>query len=330
MQYPRENHKIIGMPLFLKASPAAVIKAAARIRGGGTVVFPTETVYGLGACALNAKAVARIFEIKKRPSFDPLIVHVASIRQAKTLAYVSPAAQALMKRFWPGPLTVVLPKKKTVPDIVTAGLDTVALRMPAHPVALALIKKAGVPVAAPSANRFGRLSPTTAEHARIQLGNGPDIILDGGRADIGVESTVIALENGGVFILRHGGLPAEEIEKVTGLLGSRLKGGKRPVSPGQMRKHYSPRTPLRIIKKAPLKLKAGIKYGYLAFRSKPALQVKHAEVLSRSGDLKEAAANLFSHLHKLDKAAVDLILVEAVPTKNLGRAIMDRLRRAAA
>lgn len=316
------------MTLLVKASPAAVGKAAAMIRGGGTVVFPTETVYGLGACALNAKAAARIFEIKKRPGFDPLIVHVASIRQAKTLARVSPKAEALMKRFWPGPLTLVLPKKKIVPGIVTAGLDTVALRMPAHPVALSLIKKAGVPVAAPSANRFGSLSPTTAAHARGQLQGGPDMILDGGPARIGVESTVLALIGGAFVILRHGGLPQEAIELVTGPLDAALQGGTRPVSPGQLTKHYSPRTPLRVIKKAPLKLKTGLKYGYLAFKSIPALPVKRAEVLSRAGDLKEAAANLFSHLHKLDKAGVDVILAEAVPSKGLGRAIMDRLNRA--
>ena len=316
------------MTIFVKASPAAVRKAAATIRGGGTVVFPTETVYGLGADALNAKAVARIFEIKKRPHFDPLIVHVSSVRQAGTLAKVSAKAAALMKRFWPGPLTLVLPKKKIVPDIVTAGLGTVALRMPAHPVAMSLIKQAGVPVAAPSANRFGSLSPTTAAHTRSQLKSGPDIILDGGPAHIGVESTVLALVGGGFVLLRHGGLPQEEIELVTGPLNAALKGGKRPLSPGQLKKHYSPRAPLRVIKKAPIKLKTGLKYGYLAFRSKPALPVKRAEILSRAGDLKEAAVNLFSHLHKLDEAGVDIILAEAVPAKGLGRAIMDRLRRA--
>ena len=316
------------MTLFAKTSPASILKAAALIRGGGTVVFPTETVYGLGACALNAKAVARIFEIKKRPHFDPLIVHVESIRQAKTLARVSPKAEALMKRFWPGPLTLVLPKKHIVPDIVTAGLDTVALRMPAHPAAVALIKKAGVPIAAPSANSFGSLSPTTAAHAQGQLKGGPDMILDGGRTRIGVESTVLAQIGGRFLILRHGGLPQEEIELVTGPLDAVLKGGKRPVSPGQLKKHYSPRAQLHIVKKAPLKLKAGIKYGYLAFRAKPPLPIKCAMTLSRTGDLAEAAANLFSHLHKLDKAGVDIILAEAVPATGLGRAIMDRLRRA--
>ncbi|MFA6434819.1 MAG: L-threonylcarbamoyladenylate synthase [Elusimicrobiales bacterium] len=314
---------------IVKASSAAVGKAAALIRGGGTVVFPTETVYGLGACALDAKAAARIFEIKKRPGFDPLIVHVSSIRQAKTLARIAPAAEALMARFWPGPLTLVLPKKKIVPDIVTAGLDTVALRMPAHPVALALIKKAGVPVAAPSANRFGSLSPTTAAHAHSQLKDGPDLILDGGPSRIGVESTVVAFTGGAFLILRHGGLPQEEIELVTGPLRAARKGGKRPVSPGQLLKHYSPRTPLRVVGRAPEKLKDGLTYGYLAFTASPALPAARVEILSRGGDLTEAAANLFSHLHKLDEAGVDLILAEAVPAKGLGRAIMDRLNRAA-
>jgi L-threonylcarbamoyladenylate synthase len=318
------------MTLFAKASPAAVRKAAAFIRGGGTAVFPTETVYGLGADALNAKAVARIFEIKKRPRFDPLIVHVASIRQAKTLARVSPKAEALMKRFWPGPLTLVLPKKKIVPDIVTAGLDTVALRMPNNAVALALIKAAGAPIAAPSANSFGSLSPTTAAHARDQLRGGPDIILDAGRARIGVESTVLAFRSGRVFILRHGGLPREELERVTGSLAGDLKGGPRPASPGQLIKHYSPRAALRMTGKTPVKREKGLRYGYLAFTTRPSAAVKIFRILSRSGNLEEAAANLFSHLHALDNAGVDVILAEPVPAKGLGRAIMDRLKRAAA
>ncbi len=318
------------MTLFARATPAAVRKAAAFIRGGGTAVFPTETVYGLGADALNAKAVARIFEIKKRPRFDPLIVHVASIRQAKTLASVSPAAEALMKRFWPGPLTLVLPKRKTIPDIVTAGLDTVALRMPDNTVALALIKAAGTPIAAPSANSFGSLSPTTAAHARDQLKGGPDIILNAGRTRIGVESTVITFKNGKGFILRHGGLPREELERVTGCLDADLKGGMRPVSPGQLIKHYSPRAALRMTGGTPVKREKGLSYGYLAFTTRPAAAVKIFRILSRSGNLEEAAANLFSHLHALDRAGVDVILAEPVPARGLGRAIMDRLKRAAA
>lgn len=317
------------MPRPIKTSQAAIRKAAAFIRGGGTVVFPTETVYGLGADALNAKAVARIFEIKKRPHFDPLIVHVSSIRQAKTLACVTSKAEALMKRFWPGPLTLVLPKKKIVPELVTAGLDSVALRMPADRAALALIKAAGTPIAAPSANRFGCLSPTSATHAAAQLGGGPDIILDAGRTRIGVESTVLALRAGKFYLLRHGGLPLEELERVTGRLSAALKGGKRPSSPGQLPKHYSPRARLRIIGKAPLTLRKGSTYGYLAFTDRPAAAVKNFRILSRSGNLAEAAANLFSHLHELDRAGVDIILAEPVPAKGLGRAIMDRLRRAA-
>jgi L-threonylcarbamoyladenylate synthase len=324
-----------------KATPGAIKKAAAVIRRGGTAAFPTETVYGLGADALNAVAVARIFEIKKRPHFDPLIVHVCSIRQAGTLARLNPGARALMKRFWPGPLTLVLPKKKRVPDIVTAGLDTVALRMPNHPVALALIEQAGTPVAAPSANRFGSLSPTTAAHVRTQLKlsasgsasggeNGPDIILDGGRARIGVESTVLAFQKGRFFILRHGGLPREELERVTGPLGTSFGNGKTPRSPGQLAGHYSPAAKLSLLGKKKPRLEKGLSYGYLAFSKKPVLKVKIAAVLSPSGDLKEAAANLFSYLHELDAAGVDVILAEPVPLRGLGRAIMDRLRRASA
>jgi L-threonylcarbamoyladenylate synthase len=317
-----------------KATPAAIKKAARIIKRGGTAVFPTETVYGLGADALNARAVARIFEIKKRPRFDPLIVHVSSIRQAGRLARLSPAARTLMRHFWPGPLTLVLPKKKIVPDIVTAGLATVALRMPQHPTALALIKAAGTPVAAPSANRFGRLSPTTAAHVYSGLpaklpGDGPDIILDGGRARIGVESTVLALQNGKFIVLRHGGLPQEAIERVTGPLGISLKSGKKPLSPGQLPSHYSPSAKLLLLGRKKIMLKKGLNYGYLAFSEKPLFAVKLSAVLSPSGDLKEAAANLFAHLHKLDAAGVDVILAEPVPMRGLGRAIMDRLRRAA-
>ncbi|MBI4802455.1 MAG: threonylcarbamoyl-AMP synthase [Elusimicrobia bacterium] len=316
--------------MFLKATPAAVKKAAAFIRKGGTAVFPTETVYGLGADALNPEAAAKIFEIKKRPAFDPLIVHVASVKQAKMLAFVTPKAEALMKRFWPGPLTLVLPKKRIVPDIVTAGLDTVALRMPANPVALDLIKRAGTPIAAPSANRFGRLSPTAAAHAERQLKGRPDIILDGGKTRIGVESAVLAFKDRRIYLLRHGGLPLEEIEKVAGPLASVLRSGKRPRSPGRLAGHYNPSAKLILLGKKKPELKKGLRYGYLAFTEKPALKVKKAAVLSPSGDLKEAAANLFSHLHKLDNAGLDIILAEPVPMRGLGRAIMDRLKRAAA
>lgn len=297
------------------------------------MIFPTETVYGLGADALNAKAVARIFEIKRRPLFDPLIVHVSDLRQADRLARVSPAARALMRRFWPGPLTLVLPKKKIVPDIVTAGLPTVAVRMPGNKYALALIGAAGTPVAAPSANRFGSLSPTTASHTRSRLGCGADMTLDGGRAEIGVESTVLACAADGFRVLRHGGLPLEDLEPFTGPLDSVIKGGKKPSSPGQLAAHYAPSAGLALLGKKRIRLRKDLKYGYLAFRRAPDRsglwkRISRTAVLSRSGDLKEAAANLFSHLHTLDKAGVDIILAEPVPELGLGRAIMDRLRRA--
>ncbi|HOW89504.1 MAG TPA: L-threonylcarbamoyladenylate synthase, partial [Elusimicrobiales bacterium] len=313
----------------MKATARALRIAAGAIKRGGTVVFPTETVYGLGADALNPRAVARIFEIKRRPRFDPLIVHVSSVSQAGSIARLTPEARALMARFWPGPLTLVLPKKKPVPGIVTSGLDTVALRMPAHPVALALIKAAGTPIAAPSANRFGRLSPTTAAHASAQLKDGPDAVLDGGRARIGVESTVLALRGGTFTILRHGGLPQEEIEKVTGPLSERLGGRARPISPGQLSSHYAPSAALVLLRAKKPRLRKGLRYGYLAFSEMTGLPVKTCAVLSPSRDLEEAAANLFSHLHDLDAAGVDVILAEPVPGRGLGRAIMDRLRRAA-
>ncbi|MCM2267573.1 MAG: L-threonylcarbamoyladenylate synthase [Elusimicrobiales bacterium] len=313
-----------------RVSAVSIKTAAARLRAGGVVAFPTETVYGLGADGLNPRACARIFEIKGRPRFDPLILHECSAARARRLFSRVPAAAArLMKAFWPGPLTLVLPKAAAVPAIVTSGLKTVAVRVPAHPTALALIKAAGRPIAAPSANSFGRLSPTTAAHVRKQLGAGPDLILDGGKTRIGVESTIITFAGGRPVLLRPGGLPLEEIEKIAGPVGSAGKPKGRPPAPGCLKKHYAPAAKLRIVARG-AKVKDGPRTACLAFSEKPKGKFAATAVLSPAGDLREAAANLFGALHRLENSGAKVIYAQRVPAHGLGRAIMDRLRRAAA
>ena len=309
----------------------AIRQAAEIIRRGGIVAFPTETVYGLGADAFSPLAVARIFEVKKRPYFDPLIVHVANPADVEKLVIeVSSSAKKLTDRFWPGPLTVVLSKREEVPDIVTAGLPTVALRMPKHPMALSLIELAGCPIAAPSANLFGYLSPTTAEAVREQLDDQIDFILDGGPCEVGVESTIVSFLERRPRLLRPGGVALEEIESIIGPVEVRPIEEGSPSAPGMLPRHYAPRTPM-ILNWSDKNLDSykSKKIGLLAFR-KPdkSLRFDHIEVLSKKGDLREAAANLFAAMRRLDALNFDLILAETVPEVGLGRAIMDRLRRA--
>jgi L-threonylcarbamoyladenylate synthase len=311
---------------------AELIRRASNIiREGGIVAFPTETVYGLGADAFHPLAVARIFEVKKRPYFDPLIVHVSSLTDLERLVVGIPQnAKKLVDRFWPGPLTAVLSKKDEVPDIVTAGLPTVAIRMPDHPMALALIKESKCPIAAPSANPFGYLSPTTAEHVRDQLGDQVDLILDGGPCPVGVESTIISFLEEKPKLLRPGGVSLEEIETVIGKVEINSMGEGRPSAPGMLPRHYAPRTPIVLDwSEESLDSYKGRKIGLLAFK-KPdkSLGVDHIEVLSKEGDLREAAANLFAAIRRLDALGLGLILAETVPEIGLGRAVMDRLRRA--
>jgi L-threonylcarbamoyladenylate synthase len=314
----------------VKAYTTELIKDAAEIiKKGGLVAFPTETVYGIGASAFNPEAIARIFEVKQRPRFDPLIVHISDYKDVKNLVQrVDKTVEILIKKFWPGPLTLVLKKSDIVPDIVTAGLNTVAIRMPANPIALELIRESEVPIAAPSANIFGRLSPTTAQHVFAQIGKKIDLIIDGGRTRIGVESTVLDLTDEPT-ILRPGGLPLEEIEKVLGKVKI-SPFNKRPRSPGQLLKHYAPRVPLKIIKQDNgLYIPEGLRVGFLAFKSlQRNLPFAAVEILSTTGDLKEAAAKFFSSLHRLEDADIDIIYAEPVPEQGLGRAIMDRLRKA--
>ena len=312
----------------MRATGASVARAAALLRAGGVVAFPTETVYGLGALAFDPAAAARIFEIKGRPSFDPLIVHVLDDSMlAEVVAEVSPLARRLMDRFWPGALTLVLPKQPRLPALVTAGLATVAVRRPSHPVARALLQAAGAPIAAPSANRFGGLSPTRAEHVAAALGDRVDLILDAGPSELGLESTIVALEPEPA-LLRAGSIGVEEIEAEIGPL-DRRPDTAQPRAPGGLPVHYAPRTPLRVVEPhsvalgeratAGVLLLQGDCEGYAAVRR-----------LSQSGDLREAAAGFFEALHALDALGLRRIDAQPMPEYGLGLAMMDRLARAAA
>jgi L-threonylcarbamoyladenylate synthase len=324
--------EVSGVRMLQASDAEAIAKAAGIIRNGGVVAFPTETVYGLGADATNASAVARVFELKQRPSFDPLIVHVADAESAGEFGHMDIGTAGLLTaRFWPGPLTIVVPRTRKVPRIVTAGLDTVAIRMPAHPGALALIRAARTAIAAPSANLFGSVSPTTAEHVSEQL-PGVDLILNGGPCSVGVESTIVALTGSVPRLLRPGGIPVEEIEKVVGRVVIESRTPDVPEAPGQLSRHYATRTRLEIAPEgsAAAKPRQGEKLGVIALRQ-PSNPSGYAsvEILSASGDMREAAARLFAALRRLDRQALDRIVAFPLAEHGLGRAIMDRLRRCA-
>lgn len=306
---------------ILPAEAPGFKRAAEVLAAGGLVAFPTETVYGLGADATNDHAVARIFEAKGRPRFNPLIVHVAGEEAARRLVEWPDAADRLAAAFWPGPLTLVLPLKPGagLSPLVTAELPTLAVRVPAHPVARALLAAFDGPVAAPSANPSGRISPTSAAHVEAGLSGRIEAILDGGACDVGVESTIIGLGGEAPVLLRPGGLPAEAVEAALGGPLARHREGDALTAPGQMASHYAPGAPVRLnaMEKRPGELLLG--FG----------KVESDLNLSSAGDLTEAAANLFAHLHALD-AKGRPIAVSPIPEKGLGRAINDRLRRAAA
>ncbi len=310
--------------MIVKADEAAIFEAARIIRGGGLVAFPTETVYGLGADATEGEAVARIFEAKGRPRFNPLIVHVADLEAACALAAFDDKALALARHFWPGPLSLVLPlstnPRYRISELVTAGLDTVAIRIPAHPAARALLAAAAVPIAAPSANKSGRMSPTQAEHVEEDFGDAVDMILDGGAAEAGLESTIVALAPEPT-LLRPGAIARGEIEAVLNCPLVDFKQGKVQ-SPGQLLSHYAPRAALRLNAAAAFPGEALLGFGPLA--------PKTVLNLSSAGDLREAAANLFAYLRKLDAQQPSGIAVMPIPESGLGEAINDRLRRASA
>lgn len=305
----------------------SVEKAAEIIRSGGVVAFPTETVYGLGANALDPAAVARIFELKERPAFDPLIVHVASASAIRPLLAREPSdwALALAERFWPGPLTMVLDKSEAVPDIVTSGLKKIGIRAPRHPLALALIEASGCPIAAPSANKFGKVSPTTAQHVRRQL---PELewILDGGPCEVGIESTVVALHDDGFELLRPGLITPEELLETAPRSARDTKADL--VSPGLLMSHYSPDKPIYIEGETPHPPDTR-QAVYLSFSGRAPEAYARVEYLSRKSDLREAAANLFGALHRLEESEALFMVAEPLPEQGLGIAIMDRLRKAA-
>ena len=319
--------------LLAGTDPQAISIAVVLLRAKEVVAFPTETVYGLGANALDERAVAQVFAIKNRPHFDPLIVHIPDKEATALYATdIDERAVALMERFWPGPLTLVLRKRPNIPDLVTAGLDTVAIRVPAHPVALALLHAAQVPIAAPSANPFGYVSPTTALHVQELLGNTIPLILDGGPCTVGVESTVCALTEPQAVILRPGGVPVEAIEALIGPVAFALPTQADARSPGTLLSHYAPHVTLRLLTPGePIPyVGENERVGLLLFKLRPHVAgYVETEVLSQDGSLTEAAAHLFAALRRLDAAGLDYVIVEPVPEHGLGRAIMDRLRRAA-
>jgi L-threonylcarbamoyladenylate synthase len=306
-----------------------IAEAGHLIRSGALVAFPTETVYGLGADATNGEAVARVFDAKGRPAFNPLIVHVLDLEAAEAIGLFSPTACGLAQAFWPGPLTLVVPRRNEagVSDLVSAGLPTIALRAPDHPVACALLSAAQRPIAAPSANRSGHVSATRAGHVAADLGDKAAVILDGGPTTRGLESTVLSLAGETPVLLRPGAIPAEAIEKVVGGALARLppQNGGVPTSPGQLQSHYAPRARLRLNASTWEPDDAVLAFGTVA--PHPARAMIN---LSPSGDLVEAAANLFAALRELDASGAETIAVTPVPTRGLGEAINDRLERAAA
>ena len=296
-------------------------KAVKILQVGGLVAFPTETVYGLGAVSTNDKAVASIYELKGRPSFNPLIAHVDSPKMAEKYVDVTPIARQLMDAFWPGPLTLVLKRKADCPIsyLASAGLDTLAVRMPNNPIALKLITGTGIPIVAPSANPSGRISPTTAEHVATSFGEKAPMILDGGPCTVGVESTVLLVTDKTPVMLRYGGLSVDDIEALIGPIVRPEKDPDAPQSPGQMKSHYAPAIPLRMNA-----LEADPGEALLGFGPAP----KAILNLSEKEDLKEAAANLFSMMRQLDNGKYTGIAVMPVPMRGLGYAINDRLKRA--
>lgn len=313
-------------------------RLAAALRRGELVALPTETVYGLAANALDARACRRIFSAKRRPAHDPLIVHVPDLRTAATLAEVNDTARALADAFWPGPLTIVLRKKAIVPAIVTSGQDTVALRSPAHPVARQVLALARIPLAAPSANPFGYVSPTTAAHVLQGLGGRIGHVIDGGPCDVGVESTIVdATHPRRLVLLRPGAISAAAIRAALGTKGLRVTVTRRrrhvpaPLAPGMLEQHYSPRTPLELLARIPRGAAATADTGCIFWR-KPAKPAAGAAWLTRDGDVAEAARQLYAVLRRMDDGGYTRLLAERAPKSAgpLGEAINDRLTRAAA
>lgn len=332
------------MTELLPATPENIALAARVLRDGGLVAFPTETVYGLGANALNADAVARIFSAKERPATDPLIIHLSGLEQiTRVVSFIPPTAETLAKTFWPGPLTLVLPKQPEVPDSVTSGLHTAAVRVPDHPVALALIRAADCPIAAPSANRFGHTSPTTARHVWDDLQGRVDIILDGGETTVGVESTVLDVSTNPPRILRPGGITREMLEAVIGsvaVLRQPRTAEERLLSPGLLKKHYAPHTEMLLFigENAREMLLTEVRNAHAEGKRVGALAMEEdMEVLRNAGavvyalgaDIASVARHLYAGMRWLDNQNLDLIVCRSSGEGGLGLAILDRLTRAA-
>lgn len=324
---------------ILKPSEENIRRAGEALARGLLVAIPTETVYGLGASAFDVRAVARVFEAKNRPVFDPLIVHVDSLEMVDRVATIpSPRVRALMEGLWPGPLTLILPRREAVPDLVTSGLPTVAVRLPANAIARAVIAAAGLPVAAPSANPFGYLSPTLPEHVARMLGGRVDFIVDGGACPIGVESTILDATKEPFTVLRPGGMALEAIEELAGPVEVFNRSVARPTSPGQLPSHYAPRTPLYLFPSGGLaEARPAGRAAALLFepaslaaleRSGRAAAFAELRVLAPGGTALEAAAALFAVLHELDGGGFDAICAERLPEAGLGRAVNDRLYKA--
>jgi L-threonylcarbamoyladenylate synthase len=319
--------------LILPADEAAVATAARTLAAGGLVAFPTETVYGLGADAANPAAIAHLYQAKGRPAFNPLIAHVGDLAAARKIAQFDAAALQLAQAFWPGPLTLVLPKTEhcVVADLATAGLDTVAVRVPAHPVAREILRAFAGPVVAPSANLSGHVSPTTAEHVASDLAGLIDLIVDGGPVEVGVESTIVGCFEA-PMLLRPGGVPREEIERVLGRALAQAppeveSDSAQPLAPGMLASHYAPRTRVRLNAEHVASGEALLAFGL--HRLHGANNAVATMNLSAKSDLDEAAANLFGYLRALDAKGATTIAVMPIPNEGLGEAINDRLRRAA-
>ncbi len=307
-----------------------LLKAIALLEKGELVAIPTETVYGLAGNAVNLEAITKIFQVKDRPQFDPLIVHVQNIESAKKYVEdIPPKAKLLVEQFWPGPLTILLNRKPIIPDLVTAGLPTVGIRCPDHVLTRTLLASISFPLAAPSANPFGYISPTRPEHVNDQLGNKISYILDGGICQVGIESTIVGFEDDLPVIYRMGGLSVEAIEQVVGKVSVQLHSTSNPTSPGQLKSHYAP-TKKVILGNIPTLIKqySGIQFAVLSYQTN--FKSNYQFILTPSGKLEEAAQNLFSGLRELDKMPVDIIFAELAPEIGLGKAINDRLKRAAA
>ena len=312
---------------LVPATPETIDAAAKVLRSSGLVAFPTETVYGLGADATSGLAVAGLYAAKGRPSFNPLIVHVPETAAASALAEMTPLGKTLAGAFWPGALTLVLARRpnRIIADLATAGLDTVAVRVPAHPVAQALLRAANLPIAAPSANRSGHVSPTTAQHVEADLGDRVQMILDGGATSVGLESTVVDVTGNTPIILRLGGIARDDIERVLGQpVAIAGEDNVTPSSPGMLARHYAPATALRLDASD-----VGHGEALLAFGAQLPVHTGPTINLSPSGDLAEAAANLFAAVRELDTAGATAIAVMPIPAYGLGEAINDRLKRAA-